>query len=135
MVANAAILSMASIVDLTVDDWDNHLAVNARSVMLCFKYAAREMIKQGRGGRIIGKCSDWERSRTLIGLALDIPRDWLDRFEAWYFLTLKQTRSLYPLIPSRLSPQDSLTLLHMLPRSLQYADWPSAQVRYAGLPQ
>ncbi|PIL30547.1 hypothetical protein GSI_07247 [Ganoderma sinense ZZ0214-1] len=54
MVANAAIRSLASIVDVTVEDWDRHLAVNARSVMLCFKYAAREMINQGRGGRIIG---------------------------------------------------------------------------------
>ncbi|KAI1784051.1 NAD(P)-binding protein [Ganoderma leucocontextum] len=54
MVANAAIHGVASIVDLTVEDWDAHLAVNARGVMLCFKHAAREMIKRGRGGRIIG---------------------------------------------------------------------------------
>ena len=54
MVANAAIHSLASIVDLTVEDWDRHLAVNARSVMLCFKYAAQQMIKQGSGGVLIG---------------------------------------------------------------------------------
>ena len=69
MVANAAIHSLASIVHLTVEDWDRHLAVNARSVMLCFKYAAKEMIKQGRGGRIIGMLAGIDRShsRTLIG--------------------------------------------------------------------
>ena len=30
------------------------MAVNARSPMLCYKYAAKQMIAQGRGGRIIG---------------------------------------------------------------------------------
>lgn len=27
---------------------------NLGSVMLCYKYAARQMIKQGEGGRILG---------------------------------------------------------------------------------
>ena len=30
------------------------MAVNARSTMLCYKHAAKQMIAQGRGGRIIG---------------------------------------------------------------------------------
>ena len=30
------------------------MAVNARSTFLCYKYAAKQMIVQGRGGRIIG---------------------------------------------------------------------------------
>ena len=30
------------------------MAVNVRSVMLCYKYAAKQMIAQGHGGRIIG---------------------------------------------------------------------------------
>ena len=57
MIANAGILRQVPLVDLTVEDWDEHLAVNARGVMLCFKHAARQMIKQGRGGRIIGASS------------------------------------------------------------------------------
>ncbi|KAM5542611.1 hypothetical protein V8D89_003572 [Ganoderma adspersum] len=56
MVANAAIHSLASI--------DRHLAVNARSVMLCFKYAAKEMIKQRRGGRIIAIGSTASKRRN-----------------------------------------------------------------------
>ena len=55
MVANAAIFRPTSLVDLTIEEWDEHLATNATGVMLCFKHAARQMIKQGRGGRIIGK--------------------------------------------------------------------------------
>lgn len=38
----------------TVEEWDHVQAVNVRSVFLCYKAAAMQMIKQGRGGRIIG---------------------------------------------------------------------------------
>jgi NAD(P)-dependent dehydrogenase (short-subunit alcohol dehydrogenase family) len=38
----------------TVDIFDRLMAVNARSTMLCYKHAAKQMIAQGRGGRIIG---------------------------------------------------------------------------------
>ena len=41
----------------TVADWDRIFSVNARGVFLCYKYAGRQMIKQGRGGRIIGASS------------------------------------------------------------------------------
>lgn len=37
-----------------VEEWDSAMALNLRSVMLCYKYAAIQMIKQGQGGRIIG---------------------------------------------------------------------------------
>jgi hypothetical protein len=39
----------------TVEDFDRVMAVNARSTFLCYKHAARQMIAQGRGGRIIGE--------------------------------------------------------------------------------
>ena len=38
----------------TVEEWDRLFSVNARGTFLCYKYAAIQMIKQGRGGRIIG---------------------------------------------------------------------------------
>ena len=38
----------------TVDDFDHMMAINARSTFLCYKHAAKQMISQGRGGRIIG---------------------------------------------------------------------------------
>jgi NAD(P)-dependent dehydrogenase (short-subunit alcohol dehydrogenase family) len=41
----------------TVEDWDKIFAVNTRSMLLSYKYAAQQMIRQGRGGRIIGACS------------------------------------------------------------------------------
>jgi NAD(P)-dependent dehydrogenase (short-subunit alcohol dehydrogenase family) len=41
----------------TEADWDRIFSVNARGVFLCYKYAGRQMIKQGWGGRIIGASS------------------------------------------------------------------------------
>jgi len=38
----------------SVDDFDWLMNINARGVMLSFKYAAQQMIKQGGGGKIIG---------------------------------------------------------------------------------
>jgi len=58
MVANAGILvAVGSFLDITVESFDRLMAVNARGTMLCYKYAAKQMIAQGRGGRIIGACS------------------------------------------------------------------------------
>jgi NAD(P)-dependent dehydrogenase (short-subunit alcohol dehydrogenase family) len=37
-----------------VEDWDRIFAVNARGTFLCYKHAARQMVAQGRGGRIVG---------------------------------------------------------------------------------
>ena len=41
----------------TVEDWDRMHSVNGRGVFLCYKHAALQMIKQARGGRIIGAAS------------------------------------------------------------------------------
>ena len=37
--------------------FDRTIAINLRGAMLCYKYAAQQMVKQGRGGRIIGASS------------------------------------------------------------------------------
>ncbi|KAI0280881.1 hypothetical protein BGY98DRAFT_914065 [Russula aff. rugulosa BPL654] len=57
MVANAGAAINRPILDTTVDDFDRLMAINARSTFLCYKHAAKQMIAQGRGGRIIGACS------------------------------------------------------------------------------
>ncbi|KAG1789039.1 uncharacterized protein HD556DRAFT_1447311 [Suillus plorans] len=57
MVANAGVVEFASLVSSTVESWDRTLSVNARGAYLCYKYAAIQMIEQGRGGRIIGASS------------------------------------------------------------------------------
>ncbi|KAF8993622.1 acetoin reductase family protein [Cyathus striatus] len=57
MVANAGVGSLGSIVDVTVEEWERVFSVNARGVFLCYKHAAKRMIEQGRGGRIMGASS------------------------------------------------------------------------------
>ncbi|KAF8519413.1 hypothetical protein JB92DRAFT_2898384 [Gautieria morchelliformis] len=57
MVANAGIARNSTLVTTTLEDWEHLQAVNVRSVFLCYKAAAIQMIKQGRGGRIIGASS------------------------------------------------------------------------------
>ncbi|CAF3933604.1 unnamed protein product [Rotaria sordida] len=54
VVANAGIGDVKSLLDTTVEEWDRVFAVNMRGVFLCYKEAAKIMIKQGRGGKIIG---------------------------------------------------------------------------------
>ncbi|KAK0192488.1 hypothetical protein F5146DRAFT_504869 [Armillaria mellea] len=57
MVANAGMGFGRRLLDTKIEDWDRVLTVNARSVFLCYKLAAQQMIKQGTGGRIIGASS------------------------------------------------------------------------------
>ncbi|KAH9067890.1 hypothetical protein EDB87DRAFT_1800834 [Lactarius vividus] len=57
MVANAGISMMKSVLDTTAEDLDRVLSVNLRGTFLCYKYAGKQMMAQGRGGRIIGACS------------------------------------------------------------------------------
>ncbi|KAF9446454.1 NAD(P)-binding protein [Macrolepiota fuliginosa MF-IS2] len=59
MVANAGLgpRKIVTIAEADLSDWDELLAVNLRGVVMCYKYAAQQMIKQGTGGRIIGASS------------------------------------------------------------------------------
>ncbi|KAK7460440.1 hypothetical protein VKT23_009162 [Stygiomarasmius scandens] len=57
MVANSGVFLRKSILEITTDDWDRVQNINSRGVFLCYKYAAKQMISQGRGGRIIGASS------------------------------------------------------------------------------
>ena len=42
---------------LTPEDWDRIMAINLRCVFLCYQEAARQMIRQGTSGKIIGVAS------------------------------------------------------------------------------
>ena len=52
--ANRSTLAKSSPSIATAEDLDRILRVNVGGTFLCYKYAARQMIAQGRGGRIIG---------------------------------------------------------------------------------
>jgi meso-butanediol dehydrogenase/(S,S)-butanediol dehydrogenase/diacetyl reductase len=57
MVANAGIVITKPTLDVTPEEYDKVHAVNNRGVFLCYTEAARQMIKQGSGGKIIGASS------------------------------------------------------------------------------
>ncbi|KAJ7843079.1 acetoin reductase family protein [Mycena olivaceomarginata] len=57
MVANAGVSGYIPLFEMTTDQWDRTMNINARGVFLCYKYAGLQMIKQGHGGRIIGASS------------------------------------------------------------------------------
>jgi len=53
LVNNAGVSTIAPVVDMTEEEWDYNLDVNAKGTFLCTKLALRQMIKQGKGGRIV----------------------------------------------------------------------------------
>lgn len=41
------LLSSCPAISASVEEWDHMLAINGRGVFLCYKYAVKQMIKQG----------------------------------------------------------------------------------------
>jgi len=57
MVANAGIVQVKPLLEVTAADWDRMFAVNAAGVHWCFQAAARQMIHQGTPGKLIAAAS------------------------------------------------------------------------------
>ncbi|WP_026570651.1 SDR family NAD(P)-dependent oxidoreductase [Sediminibacillus terrae] len=53
LVNNAGISRMAEVIEMQEEDWDSVMDVNAKGVFLASKFAARQMKKAGKGGKII----------------------------------------------------------------------------------
>lgn len=57
MVANAGIAQTKPLLEVAPEEYDQVHAVNGRGVFLCYTEAARQMIAQGGGGKIVGAAS------------------------------------------------------------------------------
>jgi NAD(P)-dependent dehydrogenase (short-subunit alcohol dehydrogenase family) len=57
LVNNTGVIRFSQIVDMPEADWDHILQTNLKSVFLCSQQAARQMISQKKGGRIISVSS------------------------------------------------------------------------------
>ena len=57
LVNNAGVTRTSKIMDLTEDDWNWIHNVNAKGTFFCLQAAAKQMIKQNNGGRIINMAS------------------------------------------------------------------------------
>ena len=57
LVNNAGVLVPGSVMALSEKEWDRQIDVNLKSVFLCTKFSVKQMLKQGKGGRIINVSS------------------------------------------------------------------------------
>jgi meso-butanediol dehydrogenase/(S,S)-butanediol dehydrogenase/diacetyl reductase len=63
LVNNAGIgYLMKPILDMSLAEWDAVLGVNLRGAFIATKYAAQQMVRQGRGGRIVNIASQAAKS-------------------------------------------------------------------------
>lgn len=53
LVNNAGVIEFGSILDCTPEDWKTMIAVDLTGAFYCTQAAARQMIRQGRGGRLV----------------------------------------------------------------------------------
>jgi len=53
----AGVSTVAKVVEMSEEEWDLNLDVNAKGTFLCSKYVAQQMIKQGGGGKIVNIAS------------------------------------------------------------------------------
>jgi D-sorbitol dehydrogenase (acceptor) len=68
LVNNAGIITIQPFLEITESDWDSAFDINCKGVLWCSQAAARQMIAQGRGGKIINIAS--QAGRRGEGLVL-----------------------------------------------------------------
>lgn len=69
LINNAALFTAAPIVDITRQDYDRVFAVNTAGTLFCLQAAARQMIAQGTGGKIINMASQaGRRGESLVAV-------------------------------------------------------------------
>ena len=57
LVNNAGIFEMAPILEITEASWDKQFAVNTKGLLFMLQACARQMVEQGRGGKIVNFAS------------------------------------------------------------------------------
>lgn len=69
LVNNAGIYPHIPVMEMSTENFDKVLSVNLKGVFLCTKYVSGQMIKQGRGGKIINITSIDALHPSSVGLA------------------------------------------------------------------
>ncbi len=57
LVNNVGVVDRTNVLELPESEWDRVTGVSLKSVFLCTKYAAKQMVAQGDGGRIVNLAS------------------------------------------------------------------------------
>lgn len=69
LINNAGIYPNIPVSEMTLEDFDRVLSVNLKGVFLCTKYVSEQMIKVGKGGKIINITSVDALHPSTVGLA------------------------------------------------------------------
>ena len=69
LVNNAGVIKIIPFLETTEADWDFMFGVNCKGVLFCSQAAARRMIEQGRGGKIVNLASQAGRRGEALVLA------------------------------------------------------------------
>lgn len=68
LINNAAVFELAPILEITEHSFDRQFSINVKGTLLCIQAAARQMIAQGQGGKIINMASQaGRRGEALVG--------------------------------------------------------------------
>ena len=69
LVNNAAIFDMAPLLEITEDSYDRQFAVNVKGLLFTLQAVAAQMVKQGRGGKIVNFASQaGRRGEALVAV-------------------------------------------------------------------
>ncbi|MFO1147962.1 MAG: L-iditol 2-dehydrogenase [Alsobacter sp.] len=69
LVNNAAIFDMAPVMDVTEESWDKQFAINTKGLFFTLQAVAKQMVAQGRGGKIINMASQaGRRGEALVSV-------------------------------------------------------------------
>lgn len=69
LVNNAAVFDLAPILEITEESYDKIFAVNVKGLLFTLQAAARQMVEQGRGGKIVNLASQaGRRGEALVGV-------------------------------------------------------------------
>ena len=81
---NAGVSTMNWVIDLTEEEWDYNMDVNAKGVFLCSQAEVKQFISQGKGGKIV----------NIASLAAKRPVQLLAHYSASKFAVLGFSKSL-----------------------------------------
>ena len=69
LVNNAAVFDLAPILDITEESYDRVFSVNVKGLLFTLQAVARQMVGQGRGGKIVNLASQaGRRGEALVGV-------------------------------------------------------------------
>jgi len=132
LVNNAGIMLGGRLLDVRLEQWERSLAVNLTGVMLCGQAAARIMVQQGQGGRIVNISSLCPSHGCPSQIAYTATKGGVEA------LTLAMAEDLreYGITVNAIAPGNIYTRMSARepPPELQPKRWDSSPLRSFGLP-